>query len=184
MDTSKVFFSKTYQWEYEKGITDNKLDKGGKTNDGITLSHYNAYCQEVLGRAPSYEHFVAMPKEDILKFYGRVWRRMGCDKIDNPLLAGICFDFGFNSGFAKREIQEVLQRLGFKITADNVFGNQTVTALNTAYKLHGYGLIDLIFAARITYVSELVYRENSQIAFLKGWLNRIMDWREFVLENV
>jgi lysozyme family protein len=179
----EVIFSKTHQWEYEKGITDHKLDKGGKTNDGITLGHYNAYCMEVLGRKPTDEHFLSMTKAEILKFYARVWQRMGCNKIENPLLGGICFDFGFNSAFAKREIQEVLQGLGYKIQADNVFGPVTIAALNHAHRQYKYGLLDLIFAARISYVSSLVYREYDQIAFLKGWLNRIFDWRELAKDN-
>lgn len=176
-------FNQTYKWEYEKGISDNQNDKGGKTNDGITYKHYTAYCQQVLGRSPSYEHFLSMSKDDVMKFYNRVWLRMGCDKIQNIILAGVCFDFGFNSEFAKREIQEVLQGLGYKIVADNIFGNQTITALNDAFNKYQYGLIDLILSARIAYVSSLVYKEISQLEFLKGWLNRIISWREYALNN-
>lgn len=182
MDIRTLIFAKTHEWEYEKGISDNKFDKGGKTNDGITYNHYNAYCFEVLGRQPTYEHFITMPKADIMEFYVRVWKRMSLDGIGNTLLAGICFDFGFNSGFAKREIQEVLQQLGYKIEADNVFGPKTISCLNDAYKKYGFGLADLILSARLYYVTSLVYKDETQFAFLKGWFNRIMDFRAFVLK--
>lgn len=181
--STDIIFSKTYQWEYEKGISNHKNDLGGKTNDGITYDHYLAYCLPVLRRKPTPEHFESLTKGEIMQFYARVWLRMGCDQINNPVLAGICFDFGFNSGFAKREIQEVLIQLGYKIQADNIFGPQTIQALNHAHKLYRYNLIDLILSARLTYVTELCYRNITQLDFLKGWFNRIMDWRQFALNS-
>jgi lysozyme family protein len=181
--TPELIFQQTWKWEYEKGITDNPNDHGGKTNDGITFDHYSRHCQEVLGRPPQYSHFLTMSMTEIFKFYQRIWQRMGCHMIKNSVLAGICFDFGFNSGNAKREIQEVLQKLGYKIAADNVFGPATLAALNHAYSVYGEDLIDLIFIARLNYMSELAYREQSQITFIKGWFNRVADWRIFSKTN-
>jgi lysozyme family protein len=100
------------------------------------------------------------------------------------MLGIVCFDFCFNSEFGKREIQEVLQKLGYRIASDNVFGSQTYAALNSAFNRYGYNLIDLILTARLQYVSELVYRDQSQMTFIKGWFNRIADLRVFVQKYV
>jgi lysozyme family protein len=179
-----AIFSQTLKWEREIGTSNNPNDKGGWTNDGITYKHYIAWCYQVLGRMPSDEHFKSMTAEEIQKFYKRIWERLGCQNIDNILLATVCFDFCFNSAFGKREIQEVLQKLNYSITADNVFGQQTYAALNTAFKKYGYDLIDLILIYRLQYVSELVYSEISQMTFIKGWTNRIFDLRSHVQKNI
>jgi lysozyme family protein len=179
-----LVLKQTYKWEYDKGVTNNPNDTGGATNDGITYTHYQQYCQEVLGIMPHYEHFKAMSFADIMKFYNRVWVRLGCDKIKNEVLAGLCFDFAFNSGNGKREIQEVLQRLGYKIQADNVFGPQTIMTLNQAFEAYKADLIDLILIARLTYVSELVYTRRNQVTFIQGWFNRIADWRLFAKQHL
>lgn len=175
----ELIFKQTWKWEYERGISDNPNDKGGATNDGITYDHYTRYCMDVLGITPSYTHFLTMSMVEIFKFYQRIWERMGCHMIRNQVLAGICFDFGFNSGNGKREIQEVLQKLNYKIDADNVFGPATLSALNHAFFVHGEKLIDLILVARLTYMADLVYRDMTQIGFIKGWFNRVADWRIF-----
>jgi lysozyme family protein len=174
-----LVLKQTYKWEYDKATTNHPDDTGGLTNDGITYDHYQRYCKELLGIDPNYDHFKKMPYADIMKFYNRVWVRLGCDKIKNEALAGLCFDFAFNSGFGKREIQEVLQRLGYRIQADNVFGPQTILTLNQAFDAHGADLVDMILIARLTYVAELVYMRRNQMTFIQGWFNRIADWRVF-----
>lgn len=174
-----LIFAQCHKWEYEKGITNNPLDTGGATNDGITYKHYLAYCFEVLGIQPTFEHFKNMTQTEIIKFYERVWVRMGCHLIQNQVLAGCVFDFGFNSGNGKRETQEVLQGLGFSIDADNVFGPKTIATLNYAYRAFGADLVDMILIKRLSYVQEVVFKRNNQIAFIQGWFNRVQDWRNF-----
>ena len=181
----ELIFAQTLKWEAEKGISDNPNDLGGATNDGITYKHYQAYCMEVLGIVPSFAHFKAMKPQEIMKFYDRIWRRLGLDGVENKVLAGNCFDFAFNSQYGKREIQFVLRDLGYTlIIVDNVFGPATVKALNDAFKQYGTDLIDMILMRRLNYLYNFIIRMPNQIEFVKGWMNRVTDWREFSKEHL
>ena len=123
-----------------------------------------------------------MKKDDILKFYRRIFNRCQCDKIQNLAVAAACFDFAVNSQYGKREVQRVL-RNGFKkdISADNVFGSLSIAAINdvAATKESAAKLVNAILDARQAYVNRLVEISDSQEKFLKGWRNRINDMRVF-----
>lgn len=177
-------FEQVYKWEYEKGISDNKNDKGGRTNDGITFKHYNQLCLKVLNRPPSVSDFESLSKDDIRRFYEYSYAVISCDKIESELLAGVCFDFAKNSAYGKREIQKVLQSLGYKLKADNIFGPITIGILNKSAKNEGIvKLCNAILDRRENYVKSLAEKDATQQDFLKGWLNRINDWRQFVIQN-
>lgn len=176
-------FAQIYKWEAEKGLSDKKNDKGGVTNDGITWVRFQQICKIVLKEEPTRERFEALTRDDIVKFYTFSFENIGCDKIENPLLAGVCFDFALNSSKGKREIQKVLYELGYRLKIDNIFGPITLRCLNKACKAFGaLKVCNLILAQRQKYVEMLVERDETQKVFFAGWINRIEDWKKFVKE--
>lgn len=178
------YFEQSYKWEAEKGLSDNEADKGGITNDGITWKRYEQVCKRVLGVKPTRERFEQLTKQEIKQFYDYSFKQIGFDKIDNKVVAAVCFDFALNSAFGKREIQKVLQGMGYILKADNIFGPVTLRILNRAVRIEGaYNVCWAILVARQRYVESLVVKDESQRVFLKGWTNRIEDWKQFVLAN-
>jgi lysozyme family protein len=173
-------FEQSHKWERENGTTNDPADKGGWTNDGITYKHFYSNCKVVLGVEPTDDRFENMSLDDVKLFYNRIWERMMLDKVDNALIAGVCFDFALNSGYGKREIQEVLMIYGFPIAPDNIFGPKTIAALNKAVIVHGVAKVSKdILDQRLKYVQGLVKKTPSQVRFIKGWTNRINDWRNY-----
>lgn len=168
------------KWEREKGVSNDPADLGGLTNDGITYENYERLAREVLNIAPTVQHFKSMSASEILRFYERSYTRLRMNQLSHPKLRAVAFDFMFNSGFGCREIQEVCNEMGEAIATDNRFGPQTIGALNRLYAIHGDSLIELIIAHRITYVKSLVFRMPNQIRFIRGWMNRIVDLRQFI----
>ncbi len=181
----EVIFKQVLKWEAEKGLTNDPDDAGGLTNDGLTWKHYYLLCKRVLNIEPSLAHFEAMPKADISAFYWYSYKESNCAAIEDKLVGAVCFDFAVNSKFAKREIQRLLREVGYDLNADNVFGPLSIAAINQATKRFGtVAFCKMILDKRTMYVNGLVKRKSSQKKFLKGWLNRINDWREFVAKNV
>ena len=177
-------FEQSYKWEVEKGLTNERNDKGGLTNDGITLERFNQVCKKVLGCKPTDERFKALTKDEVKRFYAYSFKMVGCDKIENEIVAAVCFDFALNSSKGKREIQKVLVGLGYKLTIDNIFGEKTIRCINRTAKIAGpYKLCSKILEARQNYVNSLVLKDESQRRFLKGWTNRIEDWKRFAFAN-
>lgn len=178
----KKIFEQSYKWE--KGLVNNPNDKGGWTNDGITIVFYRRWCKVVLGKEPNDAHFVKLKKyPDIFRFYAHIFERTLCHRIKNPLVASIVFDFVLNSGFARREIQEVLRDdLKFaQVRPDNIFGPVTIGAINDATeKLGDVKLCTLILDKREAYIRWIIQRDPSQRVFEKGWMNRINDFRKVV----
>lgn len=179
----KKIFQQTYKWE--KGFVNVEHDKGGLTNDGITYKFYVAWCSKVLGFPPNLKHFKKMTMTEKRKFYNHLWERLMLDKVKNPIVAAVCYDFCFNSGMAKREIQKVLQGYGYVLAADNILGPITIGTINRAIQDKGHLVVSLdILNARQQYVESLVERDATQAKFLKGWTNRINDWKEFAINWV
>lgn len=173
-------FQQSLKWEQEKGLSNDPVDKGGLTNDGITWAHYNLLCLKVLKIKPTKEHFTQLREKEIKAFYQYSWNLLGIDDIQNTAVAAVCFDFALNSQFAKREIQKVLIEFDYKLYADNAFGPITIVALNNATAKYGAKrVVAAIMDAREAYLRSLVKRDKTQKKFLKGWLNRVNDWRVF-----
>jgi lysozyme family protein len=169
----------SYKWEV--GFDTDPDDLGGATKDGITFEHFRANAAKVLGKPPLWRIFISMSKEDILKFYERIYIRVQCDKIQHPAIAAACFDFALNSANGKREIQEVLRdEFNKPIAIDNIFGTQTVGALNqVTAAVSAVHLLKSIMDKRQKYVEDLTIIKPSQKKFLDGWMHRINDMRLF-----
>ncbi len=173
-------FQQVYKWEKEKGISNDDADKGGMTNDGITIDYYYALCKKVLNMKPTADGFKKLTVEQVRAFYTYSFNYINCHRIIDNIVAAVCFDFAFNSQFGKREMQQLLQKMGYRVVDDNIFGNISIDAINSATKTIGtQKMIDRIMDARIAYLNSIVKRDATQKKFLEGWLNRCKDWRNW-----
>ena len=79
------------------------------------------------------------------------------------------FDMAVNQGgsFARKALQQALN-----VNQDGIIGNKTLTAANTAPRLM---LITKLTRIRCQRYSNLVQKDNSQLMFIEGWINRAFD---------
>jgi lysozyme family protein len=177
----EAVFQQVLKWEQEKGVSNDPDDTGGLTNDGITWLHFFTLSKKVLGKEPSLDSFNNLTEKEVRAFYSYSFEQINCHLIADKVVAAVCFDFAKNSLFGKREIQRLLKDSGYNLNADNEFGKISIAAINNATeKLGASVFVKMIFDRREAYVKNIAERKSSQKKFLKGWLHRIADWRNWV----
>lgn len=175
---AKIIELVPYIVKWEGGLTGDTTDTASKhmcptplkgkyyhTNKGVT---YRVWVQ-YFGRSKD-DRFLKMSDEDfslILKKYWDVWR---ADEIGNQSIANILVDWQWNSG--STGIKKVQGILG--VTEDGIVGKNTIKALNNENQKE---LFDKIFKTRKEFYESIVKRNPSQIKFLKGWMNRLNDYK-------
>lgn len=149
-------------YELEGGYSDNKLDRGGRTNHGITWGTYYYFYKE-----PNLDKFMKMDYLEWFEiFYHGYWNACNASNIKNQSVANLIVDWNFNSGIAVNK--RVQKLLGVK--EDGVFGTLTMNALNSADQRK---LFDDIMLIRRNYYNMIVTNKPSQKIFLKGWKSRL-----------
>lgn len=152
--------------KHEGGFVDNKLDKGGATNLGITFDLFKYYA-DTLGLFKNVESLKQMTVDQAELIYREeFWNNMRGDEFKDQQLANIVFDGFVNMG--RRAIKMLQIEAG--VVADGFIGTNSLQVINNANaKLLFQGYKD----ARIVFYKDLVERKPNQKIFLKGWLNRI-----------
>lgn len=141
--------------QHEGGFVDNPADPGGATNRGVE--------QRDLPNIPIRTLTTAQATAYYLETY---WKPLYAE-IDSQMIASKLFDLGvlFGIGTAVRNLQMVLG-----LSADGVFGTETLAAVNTANALTLLGE----FKAEMRAHAAAVVAGNSKLSvFLGGWTNRI-----------
>ena len=151
----------------EGGEQNHPADRDGPlpTKFGITAGTLS----EWLGRPATISDINALTKvvaaEIYEKFYIKVF-----DKIPESMLKSNMIDFGVLSG-TSRAIINLQEELG--VEADGVIGPKTLTALS----LVNLDRLNIsITKRRVKLVGRLCVKDPSQLAFLNGWLNRILSF--------
>lgn len=162
----------------EGGFVDHPSDRGGPTNFGITLGTLIASRQ---GAQVVPSDIKNLTRQEAAKIYeARYWNTMRLDEVRSWRLAVVLFDFGVNSGPATaiKLLQTVLNdRFQEKLDLDGVIGPKTEVAIATANETR---LVrHLIRAIQQRYVSICV-NNPTQLAFLKGWLNRTYALQDLI----
>lgn len=148
---------------HEGGLSDHALDRGGRTNLGITQATYNTYRR---ARGLSQRKVDAISADEVRAIY----REMYWDEVrgdDLPwTLAYPTFDAAVNSGpdRAKRWLQAALG-----VVVDGKIGPKTLAAAKSA----DAGAVFSALAVRSDFLADLVKGAPSQSVFLKGWLRRL-----------
>jgi len=155
-----------------KGFSNHPDDTGGATMCGITLKTYSTYRKKKGQREPSVDDLKKITLcewLDVLKIL--YWDKMKADNIINQSIANLCVDnvWGSGAGYIKN-IQRVLG-----VTADGIVGPKTLSAINGhPDKRDLFG--KLWEKRRLFYVNLTVARPSNN-TFLKGWMNRLYDFK-------
>lgn len=151
----------------EGGYVDHVSDRGGATNMGVTQRVYDQWrVKRGLLTRPVIEMTRA---EAELIYWEDYWVPARCEEIPAEVRA-IHFDLAVNSGVA-RAIKTLQACLGVK--ADGVIGPKTLEALLAS---SGPLLKAVYVGQRLKWYASIVNRDRSQNVFLRGWVNRLVEF--------
>lgn len=157
--------------KWEGGYVNDPADHGGSTNMGVTLETWKkvGYDEDGDGDIDAQDIKLLKPSDftKVLKIY---WDRWKADNIRNQSIANILVDWVWGSGSWGIKIpQRVLAT-----KEDGVVGATTLALINGQ---DPKTLFDKIYNARVQFLQNIVKNNPSQQKFLKGWLNRLADFK-------
>lgn len=166
--------------EIEGGFSNQKTDRGGPTNLGVTLAtliEYHRLYPEFGdlnsdGKITIEDVKLMDTIEEVAPIYqGLFWDKCQC----NEFLAGVdytVFDSAANHGpgNAAKILQISIKRMGGKIDVDGDIGPITISKANSYAP---YPLVQEICRERQVFYQKIVSRDPSQSIYIKGWMNRI-----------
>ena len=155
----------------EGGYVNHPADRGGPTNYGITQKTLSRYLE----KAVTIDMVKALDLEtarDIYELnYYRVPRINQLPAEIQPFL----FDCAVNHGprRAIKFLQNVCNEAGFgPLTPDGLMGPKTKAQARACLEELGQWMVVALVEERQMFYVEIVQNDDSQQAFLKGWLNR------------
>ena len=176
--------------KYEGKFSNRKADRGGPTNQGITLKTLQKFYAEYdYGDMDAdgdidIDDIIALdtPKEAAPIYKKWFWDALNLDNYPSGI-DFLMFDFAVNSGpfNAKKILQLSLNKLRCRLDVDGIIGKKTINALQSTDREL---LIKAMLNERDIFYRKIVANDLSQEMFLKGWLNRIaqlaVDVRRFI----
>lgn len=164
MDYSDKFiraFQHVQKWEGGPIVTGKEFD-GHITKYGI--------IQETYGKYYPHKSVVDCTEEQAMMiYYEGFWQPCKCEQISNASLAEFVFQGAVNQGvygFVRNCVQYAIG-----VVADGKIGPQTLGVLNNDAR----GCYDKIYKATKERYERIA--NNGKSKFLKGWLNRINDFK-------
>jgi len=160
--------------KWEGGYANNPADLGGATNKGVTLSVWKQQGYDKTGDGIiDVEDLKLISPEDMVERILRphYWNRWQADRILSQALANILVDWVWCSGSYGIAIPQSV--LG--LTGNGKVDERTLRALNDYPDPEE--LFEKIKQARRTYLNMICLRRPANKRFLKGWINRLNDFK-------
>ena len=161
-DTYKLFVD---SWEGKK-LSKIEGDKGGLTNNGITLNTWRSFGKDKNGDGKVDEHDLALMSNkdhsDILE--QRFWNAARADEVVNPYLAAYVVDWTWGSGPKAFKYMHK----AFGLAPQSKMSQQLLDRLNS----DASSAYITLNKARKQFYRNIVTKDPSQKKFLKGWLKR------------
>jgi lysozyme family protein len=153
----------------EGGLSDDVSDRGGLTKYGISQASY-----------PDLD-IRKLTLQDAKAIYRRdYWDSLGLDGFPETLAMAM-FDTAVNSGIGRsvKLLQQILNQHGSspQLAVDGDLGSKTLQAYNV-WEDSGSDVKDLVFSflmARIEFLKNICAKDRTQIKFIIGWINRVID---------
>ena len=164
-------------FDFEGGYSNNKYDRGGETNYGITKIFMEQYKKALPGG--KVKPIKEITKEDAYNMYNAMWNQHNLGYLKDKSIAVLLNDYMINSNeweVAKR-VQEILNKKGHEIEVDRIIGPKTIEAIN---KTDRNWLIEEILMDRYKNYRKLVKLRPTQETFYEGWINRLNKIAELV----
>jgi len=160
--------------KWEGNYVNDPKDRGGATNMGVTLATWQSvgYDKDNDGDIDSRD-VKMLTKDDFNAVLRRYWNLWSADYITNQSIADILVDWVWGSGSWGIKIP---QRI-LNIKQDGKVGPLTLKVLNTRISIDAEALFKEIYDARVKFLTDIVKKDPSQARFIKGWLNRLKDFK-------
>lgn len=169
---AKVDFLVPKILKWEGGFVNHPNDRGGATNKGITIGSYTYYRKLKGLPQPTVNDLKNISDEewmDILKTL--YWDKWKADQINNQSIANLLVDWVWGSGgYGIKYPQQILC-----VVADGIVGNKTLSAVNNYPSQRE--LFQKLWDRRMQHFESIAQRDSSQKIFLKGWMNRLNDYK-------
>ena len=150
----------------EGGFVNDPADKGGATKFGVT----QATLAEHRGHPVSVDEVKNLSLTEARDIYReRYYLKPAYHLLGSEALQGVMVDFAVHSGpvTATKALQRVLG-----LPDDGIMGGETMHAANLK---DGSRLGIHVLTERQRYLVDIVVRNPSQLKFLRGWTDRVMD---------
>jgi len=151
-----------------KARPENKHDRGGQTNWGVTKSTYMARAKS-LGLPPTEEGFAAMTPHQAMAFGRMMWKSSGAAGVENPGVGVVLADWywgGVNLG----RFKDLMAAQGGEATfKEGMPDAKTIAFMNS---LPPGALIEFMSDAKAAQYKAIAAKDPTQEKFLEGWLKR------------
>lgn len=156
---------------YEGGYVNDKFDRGGETNMGITQPFLDTYKKKA---GVNVDNVKNLTKKDAIKLYKAEWDSRGFGLLDNENVMKLTYDFSVNSGpgTAIVSLQKILNKKGYNLSEDGYIGSKTNQAVNAVDEKW---LKRELQKSRAEHCDGIVDKHPEQQRFIDGWFNRIND---------
>jgi lysozyme family protein len=151
-----------------KARPENKSDRGGETNFGVTKGLYMKYAK-ALGLPVTEAGFAAMTPDQATSFGRMMWKASGAHKVKNTGVALVLADWywgGVDLGRFSALLKEKGRAATFK---EGTPDDATIAFMNT---LSPSELVELMSDAKKSQYRKIAEKDPTQQRFLQGWLGR------------
>lgn len=152
--------------EKEGGYSDDPSDSGGRTKYGISQASY-----------PNV-NIIKLTLEEAKNIYFKdFWLAYKCEQIKDESLVSLYFNSCVNMGGRQsvKLLQKALNYFSPNVKIDGTIGQQTIFAISNLSSAQIAHLISLYQLELSKHYLALVNFKSSNLKFLKGWLNRILN---------
>ena len=167
--------------QHEGGFVDDPVDRGGRTNQGVTQGTYDAYRAKRGLNTNDVKDIIPGEVRDI--YLEQYWNPLRCSQM--PIgLDRVVFDAGVNSG-TRRAGKWLQMALGLSAAdVDGIIGQKTLHYISDVVSANEVDrTIDRFMDQRRQFLQAIVMRDPSQQKFARGWENRCCSVHEEAKED-